>query len=250
MTKNKIVIVTGGASGIGAATVKAFVDRGAFVIVCDIVDADTETISHSLDVAIDNFLYRQVDVTDPVAVKELIEYTSKEYSHVDVLVNNAGIGNDNLYKTAEHTLDDWHNVINVNQNGVFYGMKYALTQMMKQGYGNIVNVSSLAGIKASGRNLAYTASKFAVVGMTKSAALEYGSKNIRINCVCPGYTYSNLLKKLHSHDPDMHDKLLKYVPMRRYGEAKEIAEAIIWLASDKTKFITGQSIIIDGGTSL
>jgi NAD(P)-dependent dehydrogenase (short-subunit alcohol dehydrogenase family) len=250
MTKNKIVIVTGGASGIGAATVKAFIEEDAFVVVGDVVDADTMTISDTLSVSSENCIYRKVDVTDSKAVKELIEYTSQEYGRVDVLVNNAGIGNDNLYKTAEHTIDDWHKVINVNQNGVFYGMKYALIQMMKQGYGNIVNVSSLAGIKASGKNLAYTASKFAVVGMTKSAALEYGSKNIRINCVCPGYTNSSLLEKFHSLDPSMHDKLLRYVPMKRYGEPEEIADAITWLASDKSKFITGQSIIIDGGISL
>jgi len=250
MTNNKIVIVTGGASGIGASTVKAFIKEGAFVVICDIVDADSDTMSNILGLATDNCIYRKVDVTDYVAVKELVDYTSHKYGRVDVLVNNAGIGNDNLYKTAEHTLDDWHKVINVNQNGVFYGMKYALIQMMKQGYGNIVNVSSVAGIKASGKNLAYTASKFAVVGMTKSAALEYGSKNIRINCVCPGYTNSSLLEKLHSFDPSMYDKLLRYVPMKRYGEPEEIADAITWLASDKAKFITGQSIVIDGGISL
>lgn len=126
MSNNKIVIVTGGASGIGASTVKAFVGQGALVVVGDIVDADSETICNSLDVNRDNCIYRKVDVTDAFAVKQLIEYTSQEYGRVDVLVNNAGIGNDNLYKTAEHTLDDWHKVINVNQNGVFYGNKICI----------------------------------------------------------------------------------------------------------------------------
>ncbi|MGI9551928.1 MAG: SDR family NAD(P)-dependent oxidoreductase, partial [Aurantibacter sp.] len=156
----------------------------------------------------------------------------------------------NQKKTAEHTHEDWHNVIAVNQTGVFYCMKAALQQMMKQGHGNIVNVASLAGLKASGYNLSYSASKFAVVGMTKSAALEYGRKNIRINAVCPGYTRSALLDQLLSSRSDMEDTLRRLIPMDRFGEASEIAEAIAWLASDNSKYITGQTITLDGGTSL
>ena len=122
--------------------------------------------------------------------------------------------------------------------------------MSKQGFGNIVNVASLAGVKASGYNLAYSASKFAVVGMTKSAAIEYGRRNIRINCVCPGYTESPLLDSLFSIKPKLRDRFLQSIPMDRYGQPDEIAEAILWLSSDKSKFITGQSIILDGGLSL
>jgi len=140
--------------------------------------------------------------------------------------------------------------IAVNQTGVFYCMQAALKQMMKQGHGNIVNVASLAGLVASGNNLSYSASKFAVVGMTKSAALEYGRKNIRINAVCPGYTHSALLDQLLAAAPDMSEKLKRFIPMGRFGEANEIAEAICWLASDQSKFVTGQTITLDGGTSL
>jgi NAD(P)-dependent dehydrogenase (short-subunit alcohol dehydrogenase family) len=122
--------------------------------------------------------------------------------------------------------------------------------MLKQGYGNIVNVASLAGLKASGNNLSYSASKFAVVGMTKSAALEYGRKKIRINAVCPGFTHSALLEQLLAASPDMGDKLKRMIPMGRFGEAEEIAEAVCWLASENSKFITGQTITLDGGTSL
>ena len=121
---------------------------------------------------------------------------------------------------------------------------------MKQGYGNIVNVASLAGLKASGNNLSYSASKFAVVGMTKSAALEYGRKNIRINAVCPGFTESALLNQLLSVSADMEDRLKRFIPMGRFGKAEEIAEAICWLASDNSKFITGQTLTLDGGNSL
>ena len=113
-----------------------------------------------------------------------------------------------------------------------------------------MNVASLAGLKASGNNLSYSASKFAVVGMTKSAALEYGRKKIRINAVCPGFTHSALLEQLLAVSPDMGDKLKRMIPMGRFGEAEEIAEAICWLASENSKFITGQTITLDGGTSL
>ena len=129
-------------------------------------------------------------------------------------------------------------------------MRQALIQMEQQGHGNIVNVASLAGLKASGKNLCYSASKFAVVGMTKSAALEYAGHNIRINAVCPGYTKSALLDQLLSNRPDMEQLLLSVVPMKRFGEAEEIAEAIVWLASDSTKFITGHTMVLDGGTSV
>ena len=153
-------------------------------------------------------------------------------------------------KIINYTLEDWNGVIAVNQTGVFYCMKLALQQMIKQGTGTIVNVASLAGLKASLNNISYAASKFAVVGMTKSAALEYAKTGIRINAVCPGYTESNLLDKLLAARPDMDDMLKSIIPMKRYGDASEIADAIVWLASDQTKFITGQTITLDGGTSL
>ncbi|MDA8692451.1 SDR family oxidoreductase [Saprospiraceae bacterium] len=241
----KIIIVTGGSTGIGAATVNAFTKKDAHVIIADITDIDKNNYDHP-----DKISFRHTDVSDREAVSGLIDKVFSDHGKIDVLVNNAGIGNKKFAKTADHTIEDWDKVIAVNQNGVFYGMKYALKYMLQQGYGNIVNVSSLAGLKASSNNIAYTASKFAVVGMTKSVALEYASKNIRINCVCPGYTESNLLDQILSVDPSMHDKLLKYIPMRRYGKTTEVAEAIIWLADEKTSFITGQAIVIDGGTSL
>jgi NAD(P)-dependent dehydrogenase (short-subunit alcohol dehydrogenase family) len=129
-------------------------------------------------------------------------------------------------------------------------MKAALKLMKRQGHGSIVNVASLAGLKPSGYNLSYSASKFAVVGMTKSAALEYGKDHIRINAVCPGYTKTPLLDKLLGFRPEMEETLRKLIPMDRFGEVDEIAEAIAWLASDHAKFITGQTLVLDGGTSL
>lgn len=248
--EDKVVIITGGGSGIGAAAAKLLGERKATVVVSDIDLKNAEKIAEEIKSHGGNAIAIKTDVTKFDEVQNLISQTVLNYDRVDVMVNNAGIGGKNLLKTAEHTHEDWHHVIAVNQTGVFYCMQVALKQMTKQGHGNIVNIASLAGLKASGNNLSYSASKFAVVGMTKSAALEYGSKNIRINAVCPGYTHSALLDQLLSSRPDMGDLLKRMVPMKRFGEAEEIAEGICYLASDNSKFMTGQTLTLDGGTSL
>lgn len=248
--KDKIVVITGAGSGIGAATAKLFGSHKAIVVVSDINLESAENVADEIQKEGGKAFALETDVTDFEQVEKLLHTVVDKHGRVDVMVNNAGIGGRQQAKTADHTMEDWHNVIAVNQTGVFYCMKLAIQQMMKQGYGNIVNVASLAGLKASGNNLSYAASKFAVVGMTKSAALEYGRKNIRINAVCPGFTHSALLEQLLSVSPDMGDKLKRFIPMGRFGEADEIAEAICWLASENSKFITGQTITLDGGTSL
>lgn len=248
--EDKVVIITGAGSGIGAAAAKLLGERKATVVVSDINLDNAEKITEEIKKNGGKAFAIKTDVTEYEEVEELISQTVSKYDRVDVIVNNAGIGGKHQLKTAEHTHEDWHNVIAVNQTGVFYCMQAALKQMTKQGHGNIVNVASLAGLKASGNNLSYSASKFAVVGMTKSAALEYGSKNIRINAVCPGYTHSALLDQLLSVRPDMGDLLKRMIPMKRFGEANEIAEGICFLASDNSKFMTGQTLTLDGGTSL
>ncbi len=248
--KDKIVVVTGAGSGIGAATAKHFAKHKAKVVVSDIREEKAQNIVNEIVNAGGDALVITANVAKFDEVENLIAQTVKKFGRIDVIVNNAGIGPRNMAKTGEYTLEDWDSVIAVNQTGVFYCMKLALQQMIKQGGGNIVNIASLAGLKASLNNLSYSASKFAVVGMTKSAALEYATKNIRINAVCPGYTESALLDKLLSVRPDMDQMLKSVIPMKRYGLAEEIAEAVVWLASDNTKFITGQTITLDGGTSL
>ncbi|TMM57900.1 SDR family oxidoreductase [Maribacter algarum] len=248
--KEKVVIITGAGSGIGAASAKLFGTHGATVVTSDINLENAQKVAEEIKAAGGSASAIKTNVTKFEEVESLIAETVKVHERLDVIVNNAGIGGANQKKTAEHTHEDWHNVIAVNQTGVFYCMQVALQQMMKQGHGNIVNIASLAGLKASGNNLSYSASKFAVVGMTKSAALEYGHKNIRINAVCPGYTHSALLDQLLSTRDDMGDILKRHIPMRRFGEANEIAEGVCWLASDNSKFITGQTLTLDGGTSL
>ncbi|WP_299800977.1 SDR family NAD(P)-dependent oxidoreductase [uncultured Maribacter sp.] len=248
--KDKVVIITGAGSGIGAAAAKLLGERNVTVVVSDINLSNAEKVAAEIEKNGGVASAIKTDVTKFEEVESLIAQTVSKYDRVDVIVNNAGIGGKHQLKTAEHTHEDWHNVIAVNQTGVFYCMQVALKQMMKQGHGTIVNVASLAGLKASGNNLSYSASKFAVVGMTKSAALEYGSKNIRINAVCPGYTHSALLDQLLTVRPDMGDLLKRLIPMKRFGEANEIAEGICFLASDNSKFMTGQTLTLDGGTSL
>lgn len=248
--KNKIVIVTGGGSGIGAATAELFAEHGAKVVIADIHLDGAEKMVASIQSKGGEAIAMETNVAKYESVEQMIQQTVDRFGRLDVIVNNAGVGPKQMKKTHEHSLGDWDTVIKVNQTGVFYCMKLALQQMMKQGSGNIVNIASLAGLKASGSNLCYSASKFAVVGMTKSAALEYASKNIRVNAVCPGYTHSALLDKLLGMRPDMEDILKQLIPMKRFGEATEIAEAVVWLASDSTGFITGQTITLDGGTAL
>ncbi|WP_271783588.1 SDR family NAD(P)-dependent oxidoreductase [Aquimarina algiphila] len=248
--KDKIVIVTGAGSGIGAATAKHFAKHQAIVVVSDIKEEKAQKIAKEILQQGGYATVIAANVAQIDEVEQLITKTVSKYGRLDIMVNNAGIGPKHMTRTADYTLEDWDSVIAVNQTGVFYCMKSALKQMVKQGGGNIVNIASLAGLKASLNNLSYCASKFAVVGMTKSAALEYATKNIRINAVCPGYTESALLDKLLSVRPDMDQRLKSVIPMKRYGQAEEIADAVVWLASDNTKFITGQTITLDGGTSL
>lgn len=247
--KDKIVIVTGAGSGIGKATAIHFANYFATVVVSDINEENAQKVVDEIIANGGKATVNKCNVTKFEEVENLINSTVEEYGRLDVIVNNAGIG-PNLLKTDKSTLEDWDRVIAVNQTGVFYCMKLALKQMLKQGGGNIVNIASLAGLKASPNNISYSASKFAVVGMTKSAAMEYATKNIRVNAVCPGYTESALLDQLLGSRPEMDAILKSVIPFKRYGKATEIAEAVVWLASDNTKFITGQTIILDGGTSL
>jgi NAD(P)-dependent dehydrogenase (short-subunit alcohol dehydrogenase family) len=245
--KEKVIVITGAGSGIGAATVRFFAKKEAYVVLADISLEKMVDIADSIPM---ECMIQKTDVSQYDQMQSLAGAVIKKYGQIDVWVNNAGIGPTQMLKTADHSLQDWERVIAVNQSGVFYGMKVALPAMLKQGSGNIVNVASLAGLKASGNNISYVASKFAVVGMTKAAALEYAKKNIRINAVCPGYTDTNMLRQLLEVKPEIEDKLKTHIPMGRFGKATEVATAIGWLASDQTQFMTGQTLSLDGGTSL
>ncbi|GLR18758.1 SDR family NAD(P)-dependent oxidoreductase [Portibacter lacus] len=243
----KTAVITGAASGLGLAMANAFAEEGYQLVLADINETGLEKVKNTLG---ENVITSRVDVSNYEQVEGLINLAVGQFGSVDVMINNAGIGPRNLVPVAEYSFKDWDDVIAVNQTGVFYGMKAALIQMLKQGQGNIINVASLAGLKASPNNISYAASKFAVVGMTKSAAMEYGRKKIRINAICPGYSHSALLDKMFKFKPELEDGLKNLIPFRRYGEASEIADAAIWLASDKSSYMTGQCLTLDGGLSL
>jgi len=248
--ENKVVVITGAGSGIGEACATLFSKNGSTVIIADIDLKKAQTVATKLAEQKGKTLALKMDVTDFNEVESVLQKVVDSYGQIDIMVNNAGIMNQLRAPTAEHTFDDWDSVIAINQTGVFYCLKASLKHMMHQGHGRIVNIASLAGLKASGHNLAYSASKFAVVGMTKSSAMEYAPYNIRINAVCPSYTQTPMLDAVVENQPGIDKKLLRFIPMGRFAEADEIAEAVIWLASDQSKFITGQTITIDGGLSL
>lgn len=245
--KDKTVVITGAASGIGRKTALLFAEKGANVVVADIQVEAGNAVVEEIKKYTSNTLFVKTNVADYEEVRNLIQQTTQHFGSIDIAINNAGIGPAKTAKTAHHSKEDWDRVIAVNQTGVFYCMQLELEQMLKQNAGVIVNVSSVAGLKGLPNNLAYTASKHAVIGMTKTAALEYAKKNIRINAVCPVFTHSPMLEQLFASKEGLREQLVYSIPMNRYGEADEVANAILWLSSEQASFITGQAMPIDGG---
>lgn len=245
--KDKTVLITGAGSGIGRATALLYARHGANVVVADIHAAAGQEAVRAVEAAGGKGLFVETNVAEYGAVEALVARTVSHFGRLDIAVNNAGIGTRDMVRTELHSADDWERVIAVNQTGVFYCMKFELQQMMAQGGGSIVNVASVAGLRALSNTLAYVASKHAVVGMTKAAAQEYARKNIRINAVCPVFTHSALFQQLLDSKDGIEDKLRSGIPMGRFGEPEEIAEAIFWLGSEAAGFITGHALPIDGG---
>ena len=243
--QDKVVMITGAGSGIGRAAALLYAQGGAQVVVSDINPKGGEETVKLITEAGGKASFIAANVAKLDEVEQLVNNVVEQYGKLDVAVNNAGIGDFQQKKTAEHPIDSWDRVIAVNQTGVFYCMKQELQQMMKQKSGSIVNISSIAGIRGLPNNLAYVASKHAVVGMTKTAAMEYAKHGIRINAVCPVFTLTNLFKP--EYFGDKAEKLREGIPMKRYGSADEIAEAIIWLSTDKASFVTGHIMSVDGG---
>ena len=176
----------------------------------------------------------------------MVDETVSTFGRLDIALNNAGIGGTRV-PTASYNLAEWDQVIAVNQTGVFYCLREELKVMSKQRSGCVVNVSSIAGMRALPMTIAYTASKHAVIGMTKTAALEYARFGIRVNAVCPVFTETPMVEALVGTQKDLADKLVKTIPMRRFGQVADIVNAIFWLCDDKSSFITGQSLAVDGG---
>jgi len=246
--KGKVVLITGAGSGIGRATAVVFAKEGAQVIVSDInVKRGKETVSLVKEKQ-GSATFIKTDVADYADMVNLHNSIITTFGSLDIAVNNAGVAPLPV-ASVDTTVQEWDRVMAINTSSVFYGMKLQIAQMLKQGEGVIVNTASVAGLRGLPKNIAYTASKHAVVGMTKTAAMEYGKKNIRINAVCPAFTVTALFDPavMDLVSAGLSDKLKKSIPMQRFGSSEEIAESILWLCSKKASFVHGLALPIDGG---
>ncbi len=237
----KVAIVTGGASGIGKATVEAFVKEGAKVIISDV--ADGTKLAEELNTEGDNAIFVKADVTSEEDTKALVKKAVEKFGKLDIVFANAGIGGMKL--VHEESFEDWRKVLSVNLDGVFLLNKYAIEQMLKQGTGgSIINNDSIHGFVGKPGVGSYAASKGGVKLLTQTAGIEYGKENIRVNCINPGYIDTPLLKDL---DDEMRQSLVDLHPIGRLGRPEEVANAVVFLASDEASFITGTTLLIDGG---
>ncbi len=247
--EDKVVIVTGASDGIGRTTLLKFAEEGAIVINGDILIEKGQDVIDQVVKSGGKGLFVKTDVSKADEVKNLVEETVKEFSRLDIAFNNAGIEEPNPGKI--HTLkeEDWHKVIDVNQKGVWLCMKYEIEQFIKQGGGVIVNAASMCGLVACLNVGSYVASKHAVVGLTKVAALDYAKDNIRINAVCPGCVPTGQVMRVTRGDPKELKRLEEAQPIGRMGTTEEIAAAVLFLSSDEASFITGHAMAVDGGAT-
>jgi NAD(P)-dependent dehydrogenase (short-subunit alcohol dehydrogenase family) len=242
----KTALITGAGSGLGRATAILFAKNNANVIVSDLnIDGGEETVRLITDAG-GTAVFIECNVANELAVNSLIEKTVSDFGSIDFAVNNAGIGGKWL-PTHKYPTDNFKAVMEVNTMGVFYCMRAEINEMLKQGKGAIVNVSSIGGLSGFPNNVAYSTSKHAVIGLTKTAGLEYAKQNIRVNAVCPVFTRTPMVESIFLLDPSMEQKLESAIPMKRYGKPEEIADAIVWLCSDSSSFVTATAMPIDGG---
>ncbi len=237
--QDKVAIVTGGASGIGEFTVREMLKQGAKVVIADFNDAGGQKLADELG---ENVSFIHVDVSNEEQVEAMVKHSVDTFGKVDILFSNAGIGS--IGSTHELTLEEWDKTISINLSGVFLCAKYALKEMVKQGSGSIVNCASILGHVGQAATASYTAAKGGVVNMTRALALEYASKGIRVNAVCPGYIKTPLLDQL---DDEMMQHLVSLHPLGRLGESHEVANAVVFLASEEASFVTGANLLVDGG---
>lgn len=239
----KVAIITGAAHerGQGAVTARLFVTEGARVVLTDVVDAEGNRRAEELG---PDAVYVHQDVADEARWREVVAEAERRWGKVDVLVNNAGIARTG--PVADHSLEDYMAVIGVNQVGVFLGMKHVIPAMLRAGGGSIVNISSVDGIRGMANCVGYVASKWAVRGMTKAAALEYASHNVRVNSIHPGFIETPILPV----PGETARRLFDHAPAGRIGQPEDVAPLSLYLASDESAYCTGAEFVVDGGLTV
>lgn len=240
--EGKVAIITGAAKGQGLACSRLFVDEGATVIMTDLLEEDGQAEAEKIGAT-----FHRHNISDPDDWSAIVDATLKEFGRIDVLVNNAGIFH--LASMRKHTIEDFRRVLDVNVVGVFNGMKAVQSAMVEQQSGSIINISSAAGLRASIGAIGYGASKWAVTGMTKTAAIELARHGVRVNSVHPGSIVTDMLVEVAGGDPERAEKFAKGAPMKRNAEPIEIARMVLFLASDDASYSTGSEFIADGGVT-
>jgi NAD(P)-dependent dehydrogenase (short-subunit alcohol dehydrogenase family) len=243
--EGKVALVTGGSSGIGRASALVFAREGAKVVVADMnVEGGEQTVD-MINEAGDQAIFVKVDVSKAVEVEEMINRAVEAYGRLDCAHNNAGI--ELLATITDCTEEDWDRLMDINLKGVWLCLKYEIPQMIAQGGGAIVNTASVAGLVGSWAMPAYSASKHGVIGLTKSAALNYAKTGIRVNAVCPGIIHTSMIERMFNAMPQLQEQFLVRAPVERLGTPEEVAETVAWLCSDAASFVTGHAMAVDGG---
>lgn len=243
--KNKVAIVTGGASGIGRETALRFAEEGAQVAVADIDKGGGEETAQIIAKKGGHSLFIETDVTNSEQIKHLVNETILQFGALNILFNNAGIGNSEL-KSVEISEEEWDRVVDVNLKGVFLGIKFAVPEMIKCGGGSIINTSSVLGLRGQKYMSAYNSSKGGVILLTQNAALEYGKQSIRVNAIAPGVIDTKIIDHWKNNERKW-SIISRANALGRIGDPKEVANAVLFLASDEASFITGTTLSVDGG---
>lgn len=247
----KVAFVTGAASGIGRAAAVAFAREGASVVVADVSESGSQETVRLVEGLGGRALAVRCDVTQAEDVKAALAKNIEAFGRLDFAFNNAGIEPKNPAPTADYDEQEWNRILDINLRGVFLCMKHEIPLILKHGGGGaIVNTSSGAGIIGIKGSPAYTAAKHGVIGLTKAAALDYASKKIRINAVCPGYIDTPMMSRFTGGTDEGRAKVIGEEPVGRMGKPEEIAAAVVWLCSDAAAFMVGHAMVIDGGQTI
>ena len=242
----KVAIVTGASTGIGRATAWALAAEGAAVVVADVDQERGEQVAREIEDKGGRAFFVGCDVTDDASVAAMVERTVEHFGGIDVAFNNAGIEGTPA-STEACTPENWQRTIAVNLTGVWSCMRHELPKMLERGGGSIVNNSSVAGLVGFATIPAYVASKHGVIGLTKTAALEFATQGVRVNAVCPGVIDTEMVDRFTGGQREAAVAMVEMEPVGRMGQPEEIADAVVWLCSDRSSFVTGQAIAVDGG---